>query len=573
MSWRANQVFEFYADRGRQRVQGDSWHSVLTVPAGDLKALHSYALVLTGLHGKYSAGTGIGVVNAGAIEIEYSGVGLAGTLHRFDLAFGEMQHPANPDFAQSFCIIGTVSCGVTPLDIIVRAQCQDAGAAPRSSFELEGLALQVYDLTDWPGAQYLATASTATLKPHSDPALAPLLELPTDLTHGSPAKRWLLWYSIVLEAQDQGGIPTSWLTSDASSAGSSDIFYRRPHPFVLGSWIGHTPRGRIGYWHRQHIGAGRVVEVGAAGFRPRLWAADLWKPSAPTKVHHLTLFAVNIDGIADEVHADYQPTGNWSPAEEPNWFSVGVDTSFFDDLRVLAITRGRFRTETAELASFKTALDVDSTRISPILHAPMRVMARHRQEVQSIVRGGRVRADAGKHCIRHTQVIDGDASRAATCEANDHQVLVLSTAPGYGLSQPPADLIGPEVVIVPGKEAVDVGSLPSLPIAPNAPVAWEELDPAFEMETGTGYTISWPLSLEPRRRTPLLWTGLTEDEKAQLTEWLRSRADSGSAFQWTPPDSDAALPFVLEPGFRWRHLSGTKYEVSASAIELRYTGV
>jgi hypothetical protein len=579
MSWQANQVFEFYTEPRRLAVQGDAWRDMLTVPASDLKPLHSYALVVTGYHGNYVPGTGANVVNAGAIQVSHNGLYVADTLHRFDVSFGAMQFPQNPIFCQPFTILATVSMTATPQDIIVQARCEDAGASTMASFDLEGLAVQVYDMSAWTGTQYLSTATTGTLAEYWKGSLSPLLNLSSDLAHGSPAKRWLIFYSVVLEAQDTNVNAATWVTLDPSQPKSDHLFYDRQERVGLtGSWIGHSPRGRVGYHHRHHVGTGRVLEVDAAGVRPTVWAADMWVTANPTKPLAVKILAVPLDDMADEVHSDYtgysvHPYASWSPASNPDWRLAGVETSFIDTLRILAVARGTFDQPTSPVSNFYSALELDSERLSPRPLGPMRVYCRANHEVQALHRVGRGVADAGHHCIRHLLYCDVEEPASFETQVYDHQILVLSTAKGYGYIWPPGDLIGPEVVIVPGKESVDVSSLLSFPISPSATAAFELLDPAFELKTKTGYTISWPLALEPKRKLDFSWTGLTATERDTLIAWLRERADAGSAVAWGPPDEHEDLPFVLiSDTIRWSIQGGRLFEVSVGAIELRYTG-
>lgn len=578
MSWASGQVFEFYAEPQLQVIEGDGWRDLLTVPAGDLVAFHSYCFVVTGNHGNYVPGQGFGIVNAGVLQAEYNGTYVADTLHRWDLSWGEMVWPANPIYSQPFTILGTFTCGATPADFVVRGRCEDTGASPQASFYLEGLAVQVYDVTAWTGIQYLASALTGTLADYFTGTLSPLLSLTSDLTHGTPAKKWLLWYSIVLQAEDGNVNAASWLTTDAAQPKAYHVFANRSQANAQGSWLGHSPRGRTGYWHRHHVGSGRVLEVDATGIRPTLWGADLWTAPNPTKPLAGKLLAIPLDGIADEVHSDYTSTyvggaANWPPADSPDYKQAGIETGVADTLRVLSIARGAFTAPSSFVCAFYSALEVDSTRISPGPLGSLRTKARAVHEVQAMHRVGRYAADAGKHCLRHLLWCDTTEPASFGTQLHDHQLLVLSTAAGFGVSKPPADLIGPEVVLVPTKESVDVGSLPTLPIEPNVPPTWEELDPAFEFKTPTGRTVSWPLALEPRRRGELRWQGLEEADRDSLVAWLRARKDSGAAFAFTPPDVDAALPFVVDgSSFQWEHQSAGKYSVSIGAIELRYTG-
>ena len=307
MSWAPDQVFEFYSTPHRQQIAGNVWQDVLEIPAEDLEPWHSYAIVVTGQHGHYWPTVRTGIKNAGELWLTYGGSYVADTLHRFDVEFGEMHGKSHPEMAHSFTILAQVSTGSVPQDLVIQARCDDAGIYPSSSFELDGVGLQIYDQTTWSGTRYLATALSGTLKTANDPSLSPLLNLSSDLTHGSPAKKWLLWYSIVLQAEDTQLVAGSWMTQQTSQPGIGEVFDTRSSSSAKGSWLGYLPRGRVGYWHRHHVGSGRVLEVdqsrrpaNALGRRPRELDQVRAKPLAAK------ILAIPLDDISDELHSGVQ---------------------------------------------------------------------------------------------------------------------------------------------------------------------------------------------------------------------------------------------------------------------------
>jgi hypothetical protein len=585
MSWKTNQVFEFYSAPGRIQVRGGAVRTVMTVPASDLQALHSYAVVVTGYHGNYETRSS-SINNAANIKLAYNGIYVPRSLHRFDLTYAHCNIANATDYGQSFTIIGTISCGATPADLTVEAECEGQQQFALSLFEIDGLSIQVYDMTAWSDIRHYGISIPSTALSHYNSVSSPLLSATADLTHGSPAKKWLVWYSVVLEGNSDQWIPATWMMLDTTSLPSvsaQHAFEYHATPVVgvpNGSWLGTSTRGRYGYYHQHHIGSARVLEVDAAGVRPSVWAADLMQnftnPALSTKAIAANLLAIPLDDISDEVHHEYVGSyspgeGEWAPASDPAWKTAAVDTDFYDTIRVLSIARCAYESANVSVRSFASALEVDSSRLSPIPFAPHYVHQRLPGEVQALHRLGKIQLDTGTHCLRHILWHDGEGDSG---QVFDHQFLVLSTAKNYGFIYPPGDIIGPEIVIVPGRESIDVSGLAVFPIKPNVPSDWEELDPSFEARTRTGYTISWPLSLEPRRRCTMTWSGITEADKNTLLTWLRQRVDSGAAIAWQPPDVQSDLPFVLNgETMRWSHQSGGKYEISVQAIELRYTGV
>jgi hypothetical protein len=584
MSWKTNQVFEFYSAPGRIQVRGGAVRTVMTVPAADLQALHSYAVVVTGYHGNYETRSA-SINNAANIKLAYNGIYVPRSLHRFDLTYAPCNIANATDYGQSFTIIGTISCGATPADLTVEAECEGQQQFALSLFEIDGLSIQVYDMTAWSGIRHYGLSFPSTALSHYNSVSSPILSATADLTHGTPGRKWLVWYSVALEGNSDQWIPATWMMLDTTSpptVSAQHAFEYRATPIVgvpNGSWLGTSTRGRYGYYHQHHIGSARVLQVDSAGVRPSVWAADLMQnftnPSLSTKVIAANILAIPLDDIADEVHHDYvgsfvEGKAEWPPASNPSWKTASATTTFFDTIRVLSIARCAYEGANVSVRSFASALEVDSTRLAPVPFGPFYVHQRLPGEVQALHRIGRVQLDNGAHCLRHILWHDGEGDSGAIF---DHQFLVLSTARNYGFVYPPGDIIGPEVAIIPGKESLDVSSLPALPIEPSATEAFELLDPAFEAKTRTGYSISWPIALQPRRSGTLQWTGVAEADKETLLSWLRDRADSGAAFAWRPADQSSAIPFVLNgKTLSWSHQGSGYYEISVEVIELRYTG-
>lgn len=126
---------------------------------------------------------------------------------------------------------------------------------------------------------------------------------------------------------------------------------------------------------------------------------------------------------------------------------------------------------------------------------------------------------------------------------------------------------GPDVVIVPAREATNLAALSPLPIEPDA-AEEEDLEvPRHELEAQDGTRLTWPKFLSPRRLFTLHWSGQTRAQRDQLLEFFR--AQDRRAFRWLPPNEVVAVALVLV-GRPSATDAGVLHSLSASAVELAF---
>lgn len=140
----------------------------------------------------------------------------------------------------------------------------------------------------------------------------------------------------------------------------------------------------------------------------------------------------------------------------------------------------------------------------------------------------------------------------------------LDDDPGNG--DPPAVIVGTELQIIPGREAPDPGTLPVVPLEPNAGYTETGTDTETRMRVETGHAHSWPLWTRGRRTFSLQWSGLTAAQRDALLAVLIPNA----AVAWRPKTEPAALAFRVVERPRASNVAKL-YTVSATLLELVWT--
>jgi len=140
--------------------------------------------------------------------------------------------------------------------------------------------------------------------------------------------------------------------------------------------------------------------------------------------------------------------------------------------------------------------------------------------------------------------------------------------------QPPeaALVTGPDVVIVPTREAPAIGGLSLLPITPSwvNPIAAERL--SVVLETSSGYRLSFPRFIAHRRAFDAAWRALSDADKATLDSFIAGLPTA--YFRWTIPGEATERAFaIVEPTVRFERDEGQRcWHASAVLVELIYTG-
>ena len=102
---------------------------------------------------------------------------------------------------------------------------------------------------------------------------------------------------------------------------------------------------------------------------------------------------------------------------------------------------------------------------------------------------------------------------------------------------------GAEVVVIPGKETLNLSALSALPIDPDQEIRETWIDDVTTMTTERGDKIAWPAMIVPRRQVEFSWTDITLAQLNSLLEFLDGIATM--AFKWTDPTIGVSLPYVV----------------------------
>lgn len=136
---------------------------------------------------------------------------------------------------------------------------------------------------------------------------------------------------------------------------------------------------------------------------------------------------------------------------------------------------------------------------------------------------------------------------------------------------------GPEIDLPVGRELLGVDSLSS---PPSLPDMMQELE-IVGVEAGSyvsesGYRMSWPLLLRPKRRVRLMWSALSATPAAALWDYLD--AQRKQAFKLQMVNDSVERVFVIAGGTRERRevgynrvASARVYAIAVEAVELVYT--
>jgi hypothetical protein len=157
---------------------------------------------------------------------------------------------------------------------------------------------------------------------------------------------------------------------------------------------------------------------------------------------------------------------------------------------------------------------------------------------------------------------------AASSQAQSWQTLIFGMHRGP-VSQPvPAEVPGPVVVIVPGREAPALGALSLLPIAPSFIVGERLVAERTELVGIRGDTTTWPKFSKPRSEGRWVWSGIKTADRDTLLAFF---AGLGKAvFRWTPPHGVETAYAKISP-IECRSL-GLVHELSADVVELQWIG-
>lgn len=148
--------------------------------------------------------------------------------------------------------------------------------------------------------------------------------------------------------------------------------------------------------------------------------------------------------------------------------------------------------------------------------------------------------------------------------ANEFALIAFSQSdegpPAVSLPSP-----GPEVVVVPGREALNLSALSSLPVEPDQEISETWINDVTTMTTERGDKIAWPAMIVPRRQVEFAWNDITRAQLNTLLEFFDGI--STMAFKWTDPKLGVALPYVIVGRQISARDSSGFYSVRLQAVE------
>lgn len=138
-------------------------------------------------------------------------------------------------------------------------------------------------------------------------------------------------------------------------------------------------------------------------------------------------------------------------------------------------------------------------------------------------------------------------------------------------SAPVPSTPGPEVVLIPGREAPALTALTALPIEPSFALNESRnfLTRRFEMDTG--HVVAAPMFGSPRASWELEWANLGSSDHSTLIAFLEARA--ATAWKWTPQHESSAQAFVTLGGtIRDEQVAPSVWTVRIRALQLLWVG-
>lgn len=171
--------------------------------------------------------------------------------------------------------------------------------------------------------------------------------------------------------------------------------------------------------------------------------------------------------------------------------------------------------------------------------------------------------DSGARCVLRTSPIPED--EPPIDDAWYRTFLVFDPN-----DEPPPDavlseVLGPDVVYVPGREGPSLASLSSLPFAPSGPIEWEVLHDRIRLTSILGHEVSIPRFASVRRRALFRIAGLTAAAASATLQFLRTQQIA--AFKYADLDGPERA-FVCEVDSIRSTDEGVLKTVTFAALEL-----
>ena len=231
---------------------------------------------------------------------------------------------------------------------------------------------------------------------------------------------------------------------------------------------------------------------------------------------------------------------------------------------------GGFSGDLAHLLWIRTNASAATSRGFSLL-SPMAVPTRYVNEGREMILGARIENlrpnEVQFQFLGLSNPLDAPPGTGSNRYPTDFAAAtwIWENDPDYVPSTVPA--VPPATTLVPGREAIDIGSISALSVEPERDSIVERPDRKLaEFVSDDGTRSRWPSWLTVRREFDLAWNGLSVAEKDALLDELRGFV------KWTPPFRSAPIALLALGVPDVVDLGRAKYAVRATLVELVWLG-
>lgn len=537
---------------------GDNWTQLASLPENKMAGTSQYAVIVTGKIGNIRlVGTGAskGMVQvclgttAGtrladcrvAIPVQQASV-LNSPLLGLSFQFLVLISSAFPDpvLGSSFNPSGSQLC------LFARTYTNGDAQTYAVQFDVADVNWLWFDLGEIPSGHWEASTMVGT---NPFPTTVPTTWQQLGPTFGGAGQQWLhfsnVWYetlSNALSPRFSFGISADGTSgSIVKKVGNSGRWGRNRTPLVAGST--ETANVQVGcFW--THTNAGATTK----------WGYNVWEPAPATSVgkrwRHL---AIRIDPLTDvRVRQQAGPDLIAQSIAVPTWPdqfltierpAVGLLTE------PIVLAHGTVHHNPPPLFSPTAAYGCRIFEFSPNDPIPIGDLAcfpqsdAWRGEAASSMAFGRRTFQTLSPAMQWRVSFPGDDVFASPVL---QQVFDFAFVAFHPVRDPENVTTGPgsplpPLLLVPGKQSPDPGSLSAPPHAPSGdPLERGNLE-RNEIRGGTGYARGWPMGAKALRVMTVNWGPLSETDAAALFTFLRDTP----AWRYTPPRSPALAVLTI----------------------------
>jgi hypothetical protein len=537
---------------------GDNWTQLASLPQNKMAGTSEYAVLVTGKIGRVQlAGTG---ASKGMLQVCLGTT--AGTrLPNFRVNIPVDQAPllSAPLSGLSFQFLLFVS---TPFpDSVLGSSFNPAGSqlclwartytnGDAQTYAVTFIVADVnwlwFDLTRIPSAHWAASDAVGT---NPFPTSAPTSWQSMGSAFGAAGEQWLHFANVWYETLSYGALsprftfgisPDGNASSVTKKVGNSGRWGRNRTPFVAGST--ETAMTQIGcLW--THTNAGATTKYGY----------HVWEPAPATSVgkrwRHL---AIRIDPLTD-VHVRQQagPDALAQTISVPTWPDnyLTIERPAAGTLtEPIVIAHGVVAHNPPPLfapqAGFAARVFEESApnpQLGDVGCFPQSDASRG--EAASSIAFGRRMLQVLSPAMQWRVSFPGDDVFASASLQNVYDFGFVTFHPvrdPNNVTTGPGSALAP-LLLVPGKQSPDPGSLSPPPIAPNGEVLERGNLERNKIQGATGYSRGWPLGARQLRVLTVTWGPLNEDDAAEVFDFLRN----SPTWRYTPPKSAALAVLTM----------------------------